>query len=76
MDLVLERHAEEALYHCILMDCQMPVMNGYDCARHLRYNSQKFGHSNVPIIAMTANAFSGEKEKCLSHGMSDYITKP
>ncbi|EHU9470522.1 ATP-binding protein [Vibrio vulnificus] len=76
LDLVLERHAEEALYHCILMDCQMPVMNGYDCARHLRYNSQKFGHSNVPIIAMTANAFSGEKEKCLSHGMSDYITKP
>nr|WP_158118438.1 ATP-binding protein [Vibrio cidicii] len=76
LNLVMEKHIEGKAYHCILMDCQMPVMDGYECARQLRYNSQKYGHSNVPIIAMTANAFSGEKEKCLAHGMSDYITKP
>jgi len=76
LNLVMEKHIEGQVYHCILLDCQMPVMDGYECARQLRYNSQKYGHSNVPTIAMTANAFSGEKEKCLAHGMSDYITKP
>ncbi|WP_158135436.1 ATP-binding protein [Vibrio navarrensis] len=76
LNLVMEKHIDGQAYHCILLDCQMPVMDGYECARQLRYNSQKYGHSNVPIIAMTANAFSGEKEKCLAHGMSDYITKP
>ncbi|WP_162197056.1 ATP-binding protein [Vibrio galatheae] len=63
-------------FDCILMDCQMPIMNGYECSQTLRLNSKFNGGPDIPIIAMTANAFSGEEEKCLAHGMNDYITKP
>jgi CheY-like chemotaxis protein len=54
------------------MDIQMPVMDGYTAARKIR-NELK---STIPIVAMTAHALPGEKEKCLSYGMNDYITKP
>ncbi|QMV13940.1 ATP-binding protein [Vibrio spartinae] len=74
---ILTRATQEGRpFHCILMDCQMPIMNGYDCARQIRFEHSDIGHEKTPIIAMTANAFSGEKEKCLESGMSDYITKP
>ena len=55
----------------ILMDIQMPVMNGYESAKKIRTWDSK-----VPIVAMTANAMSGEKEKCLNSGMNDYLSKP
>ncbi len=59
-------------YDVILMDIQMPVMDGYSAAQNIRQASV----SNVPIIAMTAHAMAGEKDKCLSFGMNDYISKP
>ena len=59
-------------YDLVLMDIEMPEMNGYEATTAIR-NELK---SNVPIIAMTAHAMSGEKEKCLSLGMNDYISKP
>jgi two-component system sensor histidine kinase/response regulator len=55
----------------IFMDCQMPEMNGYEAAEMIR----KYG-SDVPIIAVTASAIKGEREKCLSCGMTDFLTKP
>jgi CheY-like chemotaxis protein len=59
-------------YDLVLMDIQMPRMDGYTAARDIR---QKLNLA-IPIIAMTAHAFTGEREKCLSYGMNDYIAKP
>lgn len=59
-------------FSLVLLDIQMPVMDGYLAAQTIR-NELK---SNVPIIAMTAHAMPGEREKCLSYGMNDYISKP
>lgn len=58
----------------ILMDCQMPVMDGYQCTAHIRNNSDKFG--DVIIIAITANAFEDDQKRCLEVGMNDFIAKP
>ena len=60
-------------YDLIFMDCQMPVMDGYEATRQIR-KQEKF--KEMPVIAMTANAMKGDKEKVLAAGMNDHIPKP
>ena len=61
----------EGNYQLVLMDCQMPVMDGFEAARRIRAFD-----SNIPIVALTANAMPSDRDRCLSEGMNDYLAKP
>jgi len=63
-------------YDLVLMDCQMPVMNGFDATRKIRDPSTRVRNREVPVVALTANAFSEDRAECVASGMDDFLAKP
>ena len=74
-EICLEKFNKHS-YDVILMDVQMPIMDGYEATRHIRETEKQKGLRPVRIIAMTANAEKSERSFCLSIGMDEYISKP
>ena len=83
LDCTVVSNGQEALdlfkkneYNIVLLDCQMPVMDGFETTLSMRKYETENNIETTPILALTASAFESDKEKCLSYGMNDIITKP
>ncbi len=81
--VTLANNGQEALdllqrqaFDLVFMDCQMPVMDGYTATKNIRDSQSPVLNHTIPVVAMTANAMQGDKEKCLASGMDDFIAKP
>jgi CheY-like chemotaxis protein len=82
-DVAVARNGSEAVsvaksrrFHAVLMDCQMPEMDGFEATRCIRKQESDAGQPAVPIVALTANAFVEDRVRCLETGMNDYLSKP
>ncbi|MCP4022925.1 MAG: response regulator, partial [Desulfobacteraceae bacterium] len=71
----VEKHRGKA-YDLILMDCQMPKMDGFEATRQIRANEKELGMERIPIVAMTGNAFKSDRDECIKAGMDDFMSKP
>jgi CheY-like chemotaxis protein len=85
LEVVLATDGQEALdllvpgphgFDLVLMDCQMPVLDGIEATRRLRVHEQDIGSPNVPVIALTANATPHDRQRCAAAGMDDHLAKP
>jgi CheY-like chemotaxis protein len=63
-------------YDLVLMDCEMPEMDGFEATMHIRNGDAGVLNATVPVVAMTANAMQGDRERCIAAGMNDYMAKP
>ncbi len=70
---ILQKNRE---FDLIFMDCQMPIMDGFEATKNVREYEAKNKHGHIPIVALTANAMKGDREKCIKAGMDDYLSKP
>jgi CheY-like chemotaxis protein len=74
--IALDMLQAEPDYNFVLMDCQMPEMDGFEATEKIRQGGAGESHKNINIVALTANAMSTDKDKCMAAGMNGYLSKP